>query len=117
MNYYAECQASGRQPVILEGIARVRPLIADALRTHEHVCVETTGASAEIVNDLLTHPSNILVARISAPLELCLERIATRDQTNQFLRDVEAIRKVYVLSDSVELRPDLRLENVQLTPR
>jgi hypothetical protein len=70
MNYYAECQAPGREPVILEGIASVHPLIADAPRTHEHVCVETAGASAEIMNDLLslTHPSNILVARISAPL-------------------------------------------------
>jgi shikimate kinase len=117
MSYYAECQASGRQPVITEGIAKVHPLIVDALRTHEHVCVETTGASAEILNDLLSvqHPAKTLVVRVSAPLDLCLERITARDQTNQIPMDVESIRKVYALTETAELRPDLTLENVQLS--
>jgi shikimate kinase len=117
MSYYAECRASGRQPVITEGIAKVHPLIVDALRTHEHVCVETTGVSAEILNDLLSvqHSAKTLVVRVSAPLDLCLERITARDQTNQIPMDVESIRKVYALSETTELRPDLTLENVQLS--
>lgn len=117
MRYYAACQAAGRQPVIAEGIASVHPHIATALRTHEHVCVETTGASAEILHHLLSlhHPSQTLIARVSAPLELCLERIATRDPTNQIPMDVASIRKVYALSESLQLRPDLVLENAQLT--
>lgn len=117
MSYYVECKAAGRQPVISEGITRVHPLIVDALRTYEHVCVETTGASAEILNDLLSldHSSKTLVARISAPLDLCLERIAAREQTNQIPMDVESIRKVYALSAAVELQPHLTLENVERT--
>ena len=117
MSYYAECQASGRQPLISDGIAKVHPLLADALQTHEHVCIETIGASAEILNDWLslTHPSNTLVVRVSAPLELCLERIVTRDQTNQIAMDVESVRQAYALSEAVQLQPDLTLENVQLT--
>ena len=75
LDYYAEGGASGRQPVISEGIGRVHPLIAGALRSHEHVCVETTGGSAEILDDLLSleEPSKRLVARVCAPLDLCLQ--------------------------------------------
>ena len=116
MRYHADCQAAGCQPVISEGIAKVHPRIVEALRTHEHVCVETTGASAEILNHLmsLAPPSQRLVVRISAPLELCLERIAARDQTNQIPMDVESIRKVHALSTAAQLRPDLTLENLRL---
>jgi shikimate kinase len=117
MSYYAECAAANRQPLYWEGVARLRAPILDALRTHEHVCVETTGASAEILNALLnlTDPAETLVVRVSAPLELCLERIVTRDQTYQIAMDVESIRQVHALSDVAQLQPDLTLENVQLT--
>jgi dephospho-CoA kinase len=117
MSYYAECEACGREPVISEGITKVHPLLADTLRTHEHVCIETTGASAEILDDLLslTHPSNRLVVRISAPLELCLERIVARDQTNQIAMDAESIQQVYALSQVGRLQPDFAIENVQLS--
>jgi shikimate kinase len=117
ISYYSECRASAREPVISEGIAKTHPHIAEALRTHEHVCVETTGASAEILNDLLSlePPAKTLIARVSAPLQLCLERIASRDQKNQIPMDVAAIRKIHGLSESVPLQPDLTLDNAQLT--
>jgi len=37
-----------------------------------NLCVETTGASAEIPDDLLSlaRPSNTLVVRVAAPLDL-----------------------------------------------
>jgi short-subunit dehydrogenase len=90
---------------------------ADALRSHEHVCVETTGASAEILDDLLAleEPSKRLVVRVRVPLEACLQRIAARDQTNQIPMDVESIRKVHALSEALELQPAITIENVQLT--
>jgi shikimate kinase len=117
MDYYAECKAAGRQPSIPEGITKVHPRIADALRTHQHVCVETTGASPEILNGLLSlkHSSKTLVVRVFAPLEVCLERIAARDQTHQIPMDAESIRKVYALSTSAALEPELTLENVALS--
>ena len=37
MAYHAECRAEGRVPVIAEGVERVHPRIADALREREHV--------------------------------------------------------------------------------
>ncbi len=117
MSYYAVCSAGGSQPTISEGIARVHPRIVEALRASEHVCVETTGASKEILDDLLSleDPSKTVVVRVSAPLELCLDRIAARDQTNQIPMDVESIRAVHSLGNAAELDPKLTLENIALT--
>lgn len=117
MAYYAECKAEGRQPTVEEGISRVHPRIAEAIRNHPHVCVETTGASPEILNGLLAlcPPSQTLVVKISAPLELCLERIAARDQTNQIPMDSESIRKVYALSSASVDSPAFTLENTGLS--
>ena len=81
------------------------------------MCVETTGASPEILNDLLSlwHQSNTLVVKVSAPLDLCLERIAARDQTNQIPMDVDAIRKVYSLSVAAAFQPQCTVENTALS--
>jgi cytidylate kinase len=115
--YYADCKAAGRAPVIAEGIASVHPSIAGALDRHRHVCVETTGASPEILGALLSlRPRpEILVARVQAPLELCLERIARRDQTHQIPMEMEAVRRVHALSESLALDPDLTLNNLRLS--
>lgn len=117
MAYHAECKASGREPSIAEGISRVHPRIAEALREHEHLCVETTGASAEILADLVSiaGASGILVARVSAPLDLCLRRIAARDSANQIPASEESVRKVHALSLAAPLHADLCLENEALS--
>jgi hypothetical protein len=115
--YHTECKAAGRQPIIAEGMERVHPALARALDEHTHVCVETTGASAEILNDLLSlRPrSELIIARVTAPLELCLQRIENRDQTDHIPLETEAVRKVHALSDSLSLNPDLTLSNVDLS--
>jgi len=125
MDYYAECRSSGRKPETSMGIARICPSIVAALRDNGYVCVETTGASKEILNALLSleHPSRTLLVRISAPLETCLERIAKRDQTEQIPMNVESSRKVHeaceeILDDPVwdfPIRPAHILENTNLT--
>lgn len=117
LEYYARCKAAGRQPVIAEGIATVHPVLANALDKHAHVCVETTGASSEILEALLSlRPrQDIIVARVAAPLELCLDRIKSRDQTHQIPMDMDTVREVHELSESQSLSSDLTLDNVQLT--
>lgn len=117
MTYYAQCKANGLTPNIPEGIRVVHPKIGEALATHRHVCVETTGASPEILNDLLSlaPEQNTLVVRLAVPLELCLERVASRDQTHQIPMDAENIKKVYRLSTSAEINAALVLENSALS--
>lgn len=117
IGYHVECKSSGRDVSIAEGIARIHPLIAAALRHHEHVCVETTGASREILDDLLSLAprEQTLVVRVTAPVEVCLERIAARNQTEQIPMDVESIREVHALSENAGIEPDVVLRNVDLT--
>jgi AAA domain len=116
MDYHARCRASGRTPVVTVGMAVVHPQIARALGCHEHLCVETTGASAEILDGLLALAprAQIVLARISAPLELCLERIARRDPAAQIPADVERIREVHALSEACGVSPDRTISNVGL---
>ena len=115
--YHADCKAAGRPPVIAEGIATVHPAIARALDEHAHVCVETTGASAEILNALrsLLPRSETIVARVTAPLELSLQRIAARNQDDQIPVDSQTVREVHALSEALILDADLALDNVRLS--
>jgi shikimate kinase len=113
MDYYAECERLGKEPLISEGIEKVHPRIAEALREHENVCVETTGASAEILDALLSlgRATELFLVRIHAPVELCLQRIACRDQMNQIPMDLDSIRKVHELSESMQLQANIEIEN------
>jgi len=117
LEYYAECKAANRDPTVAEGIDRVQPMLARALDEYAHVCVETTGASPEILAALLSlrARNETIVARVSAPLELCLRRVSGRDQTYQIPMEMEAVRKVHGLSESLQLRSDITLDNVALT--
>ena len=116
MAYHAACKEAGKEPTIAEGIAVVHPLIAKALAEHTHVSVETTGASAEILTDLLAlgHDAGLLLVRLQVPLETCLERIARRDQRQQIPLATEAIKEVYRLSVALDLPVDVVIENCEL---
>jgi len=115
--YYSQCKAAGHEPTVPGGISVVHPKIKEAIRTHEHVCIETTGASPEILADLLSLASarDTLVARINVPLELCLERINSRDQTHQIPMDVETVKRVYRLSTAANVHSALILDNTALS--
>ena len=117
MAYYAECRGANRQPTIAEGIETVRPHIVGALARHRNVCIETTGASPEILDELrsLGSAGGTLLVRVHAPFETCLERIASRDPRQQILLDDDAIREVHRRFEGVNLPFDLALENTDLT--
>jgi shikimate kinase len=116
MAFQDECRKTGIEPDIPTGIRRIHPLIADALAKHSFVCVETTGASNEILDDLLSfgeHGQQLLV-NVRAPLSLCLNRIAERDPTEQIPLSPAEIEKVHALSSAVALPFDIVLENTSL---
>jgi len=117
VEYNARCKAAGREPAIAGGIAEVHPLIARVLDEHEDVCIETTGASSEILDALLAlRPrEQVLVARIAAPVDLCLERVATRDPTDHLAMEPEMVRLVHELSEALEFEPDIILHNENLS--
>ena len=117
MKYHTECAGTGRPVSIREGIDRIHPLVASALKSHQHVCIETTGASPEILQDLRSFGTSaeILLVKIEAPWPICLQRIATRDSTNQIPLELEETRMVYELSVAVDLPFDITLKNISLT--
>ena len=90
---------------------------AHALEAGGPVCVETTGASAEILDDLLAigRRFGLLLVRVEAPLAVCLERVVARDQTDQIPMAEDGIREVHARSAAVDLPFDIVLENVGLT--
>jgi hypothetical protein len=45
----------------------------------------------------------MIIARVTASLKLCLQRISTRDQTDQIPSETEIVREVYALSESLSL--------------
>ena len=117
VDYNARCADAGREPSIAEGIAQIHPLIARVLDQHQDVCIETTGASSEILDALLAlRPrADVLVARIAAPVDLCLERVATRDPTDMLAMEPEMVRMVHELSEALELDADIVLRNESLS--
>jgi chloramphenicol 3-O-phosphotransferase len=97
----------------------VHPQIRAALEKAEHLCVDTTGASPEILDDLLAlaPPRETLVVRVHAPLATCLARIAARDPARQIPADRATIEKVYALSVTAPIDAAFTLENVALSDR
>lgn len=115
--YHEECRQAGREPELQAGMARVHPQISLALQQQEHVCVETTGTSPEILAGLLAlaPAASILKVRVSAPLDLCLQRVATRDSAGQIPMDSDGVRRIHELSLQCTVDPDLRIDNQALT--
>lgn len=117
MAYYAECDRLGRARSIPDGINAVRPVIISALQQHRHVCVETTGGSRDILDDLLNAgaAAGVLVVRINAPLKTCLNRIEARDPTHQIPVPSDTIQEIYELNRNSKEPVALTLENVSMS--
>jgi len=117
MAYLSECRETGRLPVIPEGIAMIHPEIRHALVEHGHMSVETTAASQEILDGLksLCPREKIIIAKISAPVEICLQRAETRDPAHQIQMDSETIRNVNTMSEAAWVDADLELANEDLS--
>lgn len=116
MQFNAACRDAGRSGSIAEGLLAVLPAVRDALAADPHVSVETTGASAEILEALLglAGPAATFVIRVRAPLSTCLERIARRDPTHQIPMEEERIREVYRLGEECAIACDVELRNEAL---
>ena len=87
--------------------------VKSTFRDHKNVCIELTGASSEIFDELISlgRGAGILLVRVEASLETCLRRIANRDQTQQIPMDRASIEKVYRLSASLNMLFDLLIQN------
>ena len=115
--YHADCEREARPQQISEGIARIHPMIRRSLDLNDHVCVETTGASPEILGDLMSIGTDygLLCVSVTAPLSICLERIKSRPSEHQIPVSEEVVTRIHELSGEVRLAFDIVLENLKLT--
>jgi len=115
--FHNECREEGVEPDIAEGISRIHPLIESALGAHNAVCVETTGASRDILSDLMSFGDRtaLILVGVRAPLDICLERIASRDQSVHIPHSVQEIRRVYEQSSAPDIPLDLVIDNTNIT--
>ena len=81
MEYYARCALAGVDHDIGEGAELIRAHVQETLVSAEDVCVETTGVSYVVLSAFLAlRPAEqTRIVRLSAPLDLCLQRIEQRD--------------------------------------
>jgi cytidylate kinase len=115
--FFERGMSSGTTPSISEGIAEIHPVIRRALADAHHLAVETTGASEEILADLLSlvPREETLIIRINAPVELCSSRILTRSGAAHIPADEALVRKVHALSELAPVSPDIELSNIDVS--
>ncbi len=98
-----------------------RPLedaIANHFAHHSRATIELTGASDDtdrLLNNLASDYQQRLI-RVNAPLEVCLQRVAERDQAQHLPASMEMLREVYRRSAALTYSYDLIIENVNLGP-
>ena len=108
---YPNCD---KQAFLSDGISFVNSRLLESIGHHQKVSIETTGASQEILDSLLSHmdPNNDVIIRIRAPLDLCLKRIKSRSQTHHLKVDDSVVRAAYELSTTLDLDSNIQIENV-----
>ena len=101
------------EDLIKEGFHFEEAKIAEILQTKDSVAFEATGSHAYffVVLNRLRSSYAIKFIRVSAPLDKCNERIATRDQTKNIPVSGELIQSINERALMVQLPWDLVLDN------
>lgn len=100
-----------------EPLRRIRASIDELLQTHEAISFETTAATPlllEFISELKRQYTTCLI-RVNAPLDICLDRVASRDQTVHLPAPEELVTKVYEITTGLRLDFDVELDNVGLS--
>ncbi len=101
------------EDLIIEGFHLEEEKIAEILQTEDSVAFEATGSHAYfyVVLNRLRSSSAVKLIRVSAPLDKCRERLATRDQTKNIHVSSELIQSINERALMVRLPWDLELDN------
>jgi shikimate kinase len=96
-----------------EGYGRVLEAVAEALAAHDLVVLETTGASPALPLFLegLRGLGRVRLVAVRAPLDRCLERVRSRDQSVHIPVSDQRVTEINALAAQVELPWDLVLDN------
>ena len=101
------------EDLIIEGFHLEEAKIAEILQTEDSVAFEATGSHAYfyVVLNRLRSSYAIKLIRVSAPLDKCRERMASRDPTKNIPVSSELIQSINERALMVRLPWDLELDN------
>ena len=95
------------------GFQAVLGALLEALRRHDVVCFETTGASTRVsvLLEALRLEANVLLIRVLAAPDQCLTRIRTRDASIHIPVSDDQIERVNAIAQTVVLPWTAELDN------
>ncbi|MBL0211186.1 MAG: AAA family ATPase [Holophagaceae bacterium] len=95
------------------GLASVLASVKEALSLHEAVCIESTGASTHLPGflDEASGLGQVLLVRVLARPDQCLERIRTRDTSIHIPVSDDQIQRINALAAQVDLPWAAQLDN------
>ncbi|MBE9512019.1 MAG: shikimate kinase [Bacteroidetes bacterium] len=104
---------------IQKGFSLVEQELDEKLKKTDRIIIESTAAHEEFHNFLarLRKKYNIKLVKISAPLDLCLNRTISRDQTIHIPVSDNRVEEINRKAFSVDLPFDLVIENDKRTDK
>ena len=101
------------EKLIQEGFHQEEAAIDEILKTHNAVSFESTGAHPYLHNVLarLRGKFNVKLIRVYAPLEICYERVKSRDQNAHIHVSEELLKKINENASRATFDWDLELDN------
>lgn len=102
---------------IREGFAEAEEQIRHMLAEKRTVLIESTGAADEFWSmlDRLAEAVHTVLVRITAPFDLCMERIHSRDQALQIPVSEEMILRMYRISTGISRTFQAEIDNSRST--
>lgn len=96
-----------------EGFSKVAAAVATELSATSCLVIEATGASDAFPEflDTLRSKYEVLLVSIRAPLDTCLERVKTRDQTAHIPVSDHRVSEINERAAKVQLAWDLEIDN------
>lgn len=95
------------------GFAAVLDAVSGALPGHDHVCIETTGASDRVpwLLQELASRARVLPVRVLADPEQCLERIHRRDRSIHIPVSDDDVARINAIAQDVDLPWAAEIDN------
>lgn len=102
-------------PLEQKGFQRVIDQLDELAKVHETLCIESTGA-ARTFSELLAalqRGYRVLLIRVKAPLEVCAERVMSRDTAAHIPVSDDRLQEINAVAAQVNLPWNLEIDNTE----
>lgn len=102
-------------PLEQRGFQLVLDTLDRLAQQHSVLCIESTGTARTFAELLaaLRQGFQVLLIRVQAPLDTCVERVSTRDASAHIPVSDHRLREINEIASQVELPWDLQIDNSQ----